>query len=210
MEQIWNDHREAAEVHRQVRSMARNILTPGMKLVDLASQMETKARELIGEDGPRSGLAFPISLSKNFIAAHFTPEFDSQMTVEAEDLLKIDFGIHKNGRIVDCAFSFAFEDRYDALMDTVRDATNAGIKRAGIDVKLSEVGNDIAEVFDGAEIEIFQDGKNQTVPSKLKEKFLKSKYASCWRPILYVRVLFNLDNRIGIIYSFIFWFFIIW
>lgn len=136
-----------------------------MKLIDLATQMEAKSRDLIKENRVHAGLAFPTSLAKNFIAAHFTPEFDSAMTMDEDDLLKIDFGIHKNGRIVDCAFTFAFDDRYDALINTVKEATNAGIRRAGIDVKLSEVGKDIAEVFEGAEIEIFQNGKRDTVPS---------------------------------------------
>ena len=51
MEQIWEYHREAAEVHRQVRSFARSQLTPGIKLVDLCHQMEAKSRELIDANG---------------------------------------------------------------------------------------------------------------------------------------------------------------
>ena len=33
-----------------------------------------------------AGLAFPISLSKNFIAAHFTPEEDSEMILDEENV----------------------------------------------------------------------------------------------------------------------------
>ena len=39
-------------------------------------------------------------------------------------------------------------------------------KAAGIDVRLCEVGDAIHEVFEGAEIEIFQDKSRKTVPSK--------------------------------------------
>ena len=34
------------------------------------------------------------------------------------------------GRIVDCAFTVAFNPRYDNLLAAVRDATNIGIKVA--------------------------------------------------------------------------------
>ena len=39
-------------------------------------------------------------------------------------------------------------------------------KAAGIDVRLCEVGDAIHEVFEGAEIEIFQEKSRKTVPSK--------------------------------------------
>ena len=82
--------------------------------------MESLSRKLICEEPLKNGLAFPTGISKNFIAAHFTPETDSEMTIEENDLLKIDFGIHKNGHIVDCAFSFSFDDRYKELIETVK------------------------------------------------------------------------------------------
>ena len=45
-------------------------------------------------------------------------------------------------------------------------ATNTGIKSAGIDARLQEIGNDISEVFEGAEICIFQNRKHQVLPSR--------------------------------------------
>lgn len=51
-----------------------------------------------------------------------------------------DFGTQINGRIVDSAFTVAFNPRYDPLLAAVRDATNTGVKEAGIDVRLCDVG----------------------------------------------------------------------
>lgn len=45
--------------------------------------------------------------------------------------MKIDFGAHLNGRIVDSAFTMAFDPVYDPLLEAVKDATNTGI-RVGI------------------------------------------------------------------------------
>lgn len=45
-----------------------------------------------------------------------------------EDVLKVDFGIHVNGRIVDSAFTMSWTPKYEQLLAAVKDATNAGIK----------------------------------------------------------------------------------
>ena len=37
-----------------------------------------------------------------------------------------DFGTQINGRIIDSAFTIAFDPRFDPLLSAVRDATNAG------------------------------------------------------------------------------------
>lgn len=42
--------------------------------------------------------------------------------------MKVDFGVHVHGRIVDSAFTLNFEPTYDNLLAAVKDATNAGIR----------------------------------------------------------------------------------
>jgi methionyl aminopeptidase len=42
--------------------------------------------------------------------------------------MKVDFGVHVKGRIVDSAFTLNFEPTYDSLLEAVKDATNAGIR----------------------------------------------------------------------------------
>lgn len=59
-----------------------------------------------------------------------------------------------DGWIIDCAFSVAFNPRYDPLVKTVQEATETGIKEAGIDVRLCDVGSAIQEVMESGEVEI--------------------------------------------------------
>ena len=99
-----------------------------------SNDMEKLSRDLIGADGLNAGLVFPFGVSKNFIVAHFAPLPDDQMTLEEDDIFSIDFGVHRNGRIVDSAFSMAFNPIYDPLLEVVKEATEVGIKTAGIDV----------------------------------------------------------------------------
>ena len=42
--------------------------------------------------------------------------------------MKVDFGVHVNGRIVDSAFTMNFEPTWDRLLEAVKDATNTGIR----------------------------------------------------------------------------------
>jgi len=42
--------------------------------------------------------------------------------------MKVDFGVHMNGRIVDSAFTMTFDPVYDNLLAAVKDATNTGIR----------------------------------------------------------------------------------
>lgn len=45
------------------------------------------------------------------------------------DILKVDFGVHVNGRIVDSAFTLNFaEPEWDTLLTAVKEATNTGIR----------------------------------------------------------------------------------
>jgi methionine aminopeptidase len=42
--------------------------------------------------------------------------------------MKVDFGVHVKGRILDSAFTMAFEPTYDKLLEAVKAATNTGIR----------------------------------------------------------------------------------
>jgi methionyl aminopeptidase len=77
------------------------------------------------------------------------------------DVMKVDFGVHLNGRIVDSAFTMAFDPVYDPLLEAVKDATNTGVREAGIDVRMSDIGAAIQEVMESYEVEL--DGKTYQV-----------------------------------------------
>uniref|UniRef100_A0A2K5QX66 Methionine aminopeptidase 2 n=1 Tax=Cebus imitator TaxID=2715852 RepID=A0A2K5QX66_CEBIM len=142
IEEIWNDFREAAEAHRQVRKHIMSWIKPGMTMIEIC-------------------LAFPTGCFLNNCAAHYTPNAGDMTVLQYDDICKIDFGTHISGRITDCAFTVTFDPKYDALLKAVKDAANTGIKCAGIDVRLCVVGEAIQEVMESYEVEI--DGKTYQV-----------------------------------------------
>ncbi|CAA0824917.1 Methionine aminopeptidase 2B [Striga hermonthica] len=111
---LYNAVRQAAEVHRQVRQYMRKILKPGMLMTDLCETLENTVRKLISENGLQAGIAFPTGCSLNWVAAHWTPNTGDKTVLQYDDVMKLDFGTHIDGHIVDCAFTvIARLDRLD-------------------------------------------------------------------------------------------------
>ncbi|XP_053694019.1 uncharacterized protein LOC128741920 [Sabethes cyaneus] len=160
---IYNELRLAAEAHRQTRQYMQKWIKPGMTMIEICEELENTARRLIGEKGLEAGLAFPTGCSRNHCAAHYTPNAGDPTVLEFDDVTKIDFGTHIKGRIIDCAFTLSFNSKYDKLLEAVKDATNTGIREAGIDVRLCDIGAAIQEVMESYEVEL--DGKTYQVKS---------------------------------------------
>ena len=48
--------------------------------------------------------------------------------LQQSDVLKVDFGVHVKGRIVDSAFTMIWEPTYEKLLEAVREATDTGVR----------------------------------------------------------------------------------
>lgn len=154
------DYRHAAETHRQTRQWAQKWIQPGMSLTEIANGIEDSVRALTGHSGLeegdaiKAGMGFPTGLNLNDVAAHYSPNLGNKMVFGQDDVMKIDIGVHVNGRIVDSAFTMAFEPKYDPLLEAVKAATNTGVREAGIDARLGEIGGAIQETMESYEIEL--------------------------------------------------------
>jgi len=151
------------QVHRQTRAWATSFIKPGVLLSEMCEKIENNNRKLIGENGLQAGLGFPTGCSLNHVAAHYTPNAGDKTVLKYDDVMKIDFGTHVNGRIIDSAYTVAFNPKYDNLLQAVKDATNSGVRAAGIDARLGEIGGVIQEVMESYEVEL--DGKTYRVKS---------------------------------------------
>jgi len=130
-------------------------------LADMCEKIENMNRLLVRENGLERGIAFPTGCSLNHVAAHYTPNVGDNTVLTYGDVMKVDFGTQINGRIIDCAWTVSFDPQYDELVLAVKEATNQGIKSAGIDARLGEVGADIQEAMESHEVTI--DGKTYPV-----------------------------------------------
>ncbi|KAG0711849.1 Methionine aminopeptidase 2 [Chionoecetes opilio] len=151
-EEMYRDIRIGAEVHRTTRQYFRRTVKPGMTMLEICALIEDTNRTLIKENGLEAGLAFPTGCSLNHCAAHYTPNAGDTTVLSYDDVCKIDYGVHVNGRVIDCAFTLTFDHKYDKLVEAVKAATNTGIREAGIDARLCDIGEAIQETMESYEV----------------------------------------------------------
>jgi len=92
-------------------------------------------------------LSFPINLSLNEIAAHYSPPIGDKTVVPEKGLLKIDIGSHFNGYIADSAFTINLDEDpiQQNYVDAAKEALEAAIELFKPGVKLYELGEVIAQ-----------------------------------------------------------------
>lgn len=136
-----DNFRKAGAISKQVVDYARGLAKPGMKLLELAERIEDKIIELGGKP------AFPVNLSINDVAAHYTPSYDDENI--AQGLLKVDIGVHIEGCVADTAFSVDFEDSGEnrKLIEASQDALSKALEKIGKGFILADVGKIIQEAI---------------------------------------------------------------
>ncbi|KAH6582028.1 hypothetical protein BASA60_002187 [Batrachochytrium salamandrivorans] len=95
-------------VHRQVRSYAQKKIQPGMSMIEICEMIENGHTDADSRKGFRCWNRIPTGCSLNHVAAHYTPNGGDGTILKYDDVMKIDFGTHIGGRIIDCAFTMAF------------------------------------------------------------------------------------------------------
>jgi methionyl aminopeptidase len=92
---------------------------PLLKIADVGEQC-------ISDLGGRP--AFPINISVNHHAAHYTPSYGDSAVVPEKALVKIDLGVHVDGYIADTARTVIIDG--DAEMERLLQAAEAGLSAA--------------------------------------------------------------------------------
>jgi methionyl aminopeptidase len=135
-------YKKAGSIVAQIREYVREIVKPGILLLDLARKIEKKIEDLGGKS------AFPVSLAIDDVAAHYHPDIEDE--TKASGLLKVDFGVHVNGFIADNAMSFDLTDdkKHNELIDSSEEALKEALKSVQGDVSFNDVGKVIGETIE--------------------------------------------------------------
>lgn len=142
MDEDWKkSYIKAGKAVIAAKKLAQKIVKPGLLFLDLA----TKCEDEILNQGCK--LAFPINISLNEIAAHYSPTIDDEKIIPAKGLLKIDLGAHYEGYIADSAFTININN--DKVLQNYIDAAVEGLEAAIAKfkpgTKLYELGEVIAD-----------------------------------------------------------------
>ena len=138
----FDAYRQAGEIAKKVKVFVKELVKPKMKLIDIAEAIDEKIFDLGGEP------AFPVNLSIDEIAAHFTPEKGCEKI--AEGLLKVDFGVSVDGFIADTALSFDLTEdkRHEEMMRLNQEILENITKNVKEGMVVSDVGNAAQDVLD--------------------------------------------------------------
>ena len=146
--------RKASECHKMVRYQLQNYIRPGMKIFDICNFVENSVVKNFNQNNMKSGIGFPLGYSINNCAAHDTASPNDERVLHFDDVVKIDFGTHVSGRIIDSAFTLAYNPKYKPLIDATKEATWAAIKMMGPDTYVNDISKEIEEVINSYQIEI--------------------------------------------------------
>jgi len=140
---VIEHYEDAAKVHALCRKKAVEMIQPGVKLLTIAEEIEA----LTQKHG--CGIAFPLNLSLNDVAAHYTPSHDDATKVQKGDILKVDIGVHKEGYIIDAAITLDFAQTPETknLITATQAALEAGFSKVKEGVEVRVLGAAIAETL---------------------------------------------------------------
>lgn len=135
------DYIKAGKAVIQAKKIGREITKSGIPLIEICNKCE----EEIVKNG--ANLAFPLNISLNEIAAHYSSPIDDDKVVPEEGLLKLDLGAHVNGHIADSAFTINLnqDKKFETFIIAAEEALEAAIENFQPGVKLFEIGEKIAE-----------------------------------------------------------------
>ncbi|MHA1293453.1 MAG: type II methionyl aminopeptidase [Promethearchaeota archaeon] len=135
------DYIKAGKAVIAAKKLAKKIIRPGELFLEIANKCEAEIMKS-GAD-----LSFPINMSLNEIAAHYSPPIDDDSIIPDKGLLKIDIGAHYNGFIADSAFTINLDEdpKLQNYIDAAEEALEAAIAIFKPGIRLYELGEVIAE-----------------------------------------------------------------
>lgn len=71
-----------------------------MSMIEIAELIENGTRAVVDENGLEAGIGFPTGVSLNHCAAHYTPNAGDKTVLSYDDVMKVDFGVHVNGKVL--------------------------------------------------------------------------------------------------------------
>jgi len=149
MEEIY---RKLGNIHDIIEDRILSVIKPGLNIYELCVFIENQiAIETSSITySTNRGIAFPVGININNCAAHYSSTTTSSLDVFLlDDVVKIDYGIHIDGHILDAAFTVAFNDTHRPLLEASMKACMAGAKSFRHNKRLIEVTQSIIGAVPG-------------------------------------------------------------
>lgn len=134
--------KELGKVSVEALQKARSTAKVGARLLDVAETVESFIK------GRGYGLAFPINISVNERAAHYTPAFDDAATFTEKDVVKLDLGAEKDGMLSDIAMTVDLSQNNQELVDASREALENAVSMVKAGASVGDIGKEIGSTIE--------------------------------------------------------------
>lgn len=140
----------AGKIANEVREYSKGFIRRGMRLIEIAEKIDQKIQELQAKP------AFPVNLSLNEIAAHYSPPLDDKTV--ADGLLKVDLGVEIEGCIADLAFSMDLTEKREhrEMIKLNEEILETTLDSLSYESSVSDVGNKISSLLEAKQFNIIK------------------------------------------------------
>jgi methionyl aminopeptidase len=138
---------KARQISEGVTLFSKPMLKEGALVLEIADKIEGKIKALGG------GIAFPVNISINQNAAHYTPDIGDSIVLKEGDIVKVDIGAQVDGYIWDSAFSVCVGKTTHPLIQTAEKSLQESLK-------LIKPGQRIMDISEVVESVIEKEGFN--------------------------------------------------
>jgi len=132
---IYDKYKQAGKIAAEARDYGAGLIKPGVSFLEVANLVESMILKR------KAGLAFPVNISINEGAAHYSPRHDDTLIFKKGNVVKLDVGAHIDGYIADTATTVEVEtNNYSNMIRASNDALDNAISLVKADVDFSEIG----------------------------------------------------------------------
>ena len=124
----------AGEIAHKALAKAAEVVHGGMPLVELADLLESYIRSSGGSP------AFPVNISINEVAAHYSPGIKDPSEIPRGALVKVDLGVHVDGYIADAALTLPLDPVHSELAKASLEALEAAEAEIRAGIRAGRVG----------------------------------------------------------------------
>ncbi|MBN2152300.1 MAG: type II methionyl aminopeptidase [Candidatus Lokiarchaeota archaeon] len=136
-------YQKAGKIAKEALDRARSMTKIGVKVIDLIVGVE----DFIAKQG--GGIGFPMNVSINNVAAHYTSGVRDMTEIEEGMIVKLDLGVHVNGYVADTAttVSLSKDPALENICTASEKATQAAIDMIKVGAQTNDIGKKINEVI---------------------------------------------------------------
>lgn len=132
--------KEAGHISYEALKYAKGVVKEGASVLEAAERIE----KFIMEKGAL--MAFPVNISINKNAAHYTPKFGDTLRFSEGDVVKIDVGARKREYLGDCAETVDLSGEWADLVEACEEALEAAISLVKAGREVRDIGREIENI----------------------------------------------------------------